>query len=341
MSDVREVSGSGEVPWFAGAAPTRMSAPAWGLYRGAIAEGPATPSIALAAMRRKRWIYAGVYDPRLVLGVAVVDIGIAANAFVYLGALEGRAPHAWKSVAAPWTAVVGRRSARWNAGSDAITVTLPDGLAPGRVRGAVGVGLDVARFDLTLARTGPDSSEVTCVAPAGDDANGRWNLTVKDNTLAATGTIEWASERYEVTAPAIVDVTDAYAPRHTVWRWASFAGTDAEGRRVGVNLCELHNDSDRARENVLWVDGAPHPIGAVRFTFDPSEPGTSPWRISGEGIDLRFVPSGMREGREDMGIIKSRFVQPYGRFDGVIRVGDVTVRIERVTGVVEDHDALW
>ncbi len=318
-----------------------MNAPAWGLYRGAIAEGPTKPSIALAAMRRKRWIYAGVYDPRFVLGVAVVDIGIAANAFVYLGALDARTPRAWKAVAAPWSAVVGRRNARWSSGSDAITVSLPDGQAPGRVRGAVGVGVDVARFDLTLARSTAEPAEMTCVAPAGDDARGRWNLTVKDNTLTAAGTIDWASERFDVAASAIGDVTDAYAPRRTLWRWASLAGVDADGRRVGLNLCELHNDSERARENVLWVDGAPLPVGAVRFTFDASAPGASPWRIVGDGVDLRFEPSGMREGHEDLGLIKSRFVQPYGRFDGVVRVGDVTARIERVTGVVEDHDALW
>jgi hypothetical protein len=338
---VRDAPSSPAAPWFAGPAPARMDALSFGLYLGAVHEGPPTPAIPLPATRRKRWIYVGIYDPRFVLGVAVADIGIAGNAFVYLGELNRRAPRAWKAVGSPWSAVVGRRHARWHVGDDTIGVTLPDGLAPGRVHGAVGVGVDVARFDLALSRTTDAVTAMTCVAPAGDDARGRWNLTVKDNTLAAKGTVEWGSERFEVSAPATVDVTDAYAPRHTAWRWASLAGQSADGRAVGVNLCEIHNDSERARENVVWLDGVAHPVGAVRFAFDETAHDASPWEIRGDGVDLRFDPSGMRVGHEDLVLIKSRFVQPYGRFRGTLRVGGEAVRIEDVVGVVEDHDALW
>lgn len=330
-----------EVSWFKGDAPLRLDTTAFGLYRGAVREGPPRPSIALAATRRKRWIYTGVYDPRFVLGVAIVDAGIGANAFAYTGSLDGGPLRAWKAVAGPWSAVVGRRQARWRAVFDTIDATLPEGVAPGRLRGSIGEGKDAARFDLVLTRTADAVTEMTCVAPAGDDARGRWNLTTKDNTLHAKGFVQWASERFDVDAPAIVDVTDAYPPRHTVWRWASFAGRDGEGRRVGVNLCEIHNDSERARENVLWLDGAPRALGPVRFDFDAAAPGASPWRITGDGVDLRFVPSGARFGHEDLVLIKSRFAQPFGRFSGTVRAGDVTARIEGVPGVVEDHDAVW
>lgn len=339
---MRDASSVSPLAWFKGDASPRMDAVAYGLFRGAVREGPPTPSIALAATRRKRWIYTGVYDPRFVLGVAVVDIGLAGNAFAYVGSLDAASsPRPWKAVAPSWSAVVGRRQARWRSGYDVITATLPEGIAPGRLHGSIGEGADAARFDLALTRTTDAVTEMTCVAPAGDDAHGRWNLTTKDNTLTATGFVQWGSERFDVSAPAIVDVTDAYPPRHTVWRWASFAGNDAEGRRVGLNLCELHNDSERARENVLWVDGAPYALGPVRFEFDAKAPGSSRWTITGDGVDLRFDPAGARFGHEDMVLIKSRFAQPYGRFSGTVRVGDVTSRIEGVAGVVEDHDALW
>lgn len=179
------------------------------------------------------------------------------------------------------------------------------------------------------------------MAPAGDDARGRWNLTVKDNTVTATGVIRWGSREFKADGAAIVDVTDAYAPRHTVWHWASCAGRDAQGRAVGVNLCALHNDSERARENVLWVDGEPHPLGAARFDFDRANPGAAPWTITGDGLDLRFEPAGLREGHENLLLVQSRFVQPYGVFRGTVSAGGVTATLDGVTGVVEDHDALW
>jgi hypothetical protein len=326
-----------EVSWFKGDAPTTMGALAYGLYRGAVESGPPTPAMALAPLRRKRWIYLGVYDPRFVFGVAAVNIGFASNAFAYLGDIGGRGPRAWSAVGAPWSARADRSNARWSAGGNTFSIELPEGGRAGHARGSLDVGGgEKARFDLALAA--PDArSAMTCVAPAGDDARGRWIVTVKDSTLTATGTVRWGAEERAVSAPAIFDVTDAYAPRHTVWRWASFAGRDRAGRRAAVNLCALHNDSERARENVLWLDGAPRALGAVHFHFDASAPGSAPWRIAGDGVDLRFEPSGMRVGHEDLVVVKSRFVQPYGLFYGEVR----GVRFEGVPGVVEDHDALW
>ncbi len=323
------------------AAPARMSSLSYGLFRGAVVEGPPAPSIALPPLRRKRWVYVAVCDPRFVVGVAVADLGYAANAFAYAGRIGGDGPRAWKSLAAPWAATVGRRHARWARGADALAVTLPDGPSAGSLRGAVDVGGGVtARFDLALTAAAAPTA-VTCVAPAGDDARGRWNLTVKDNTLAAAGVVRWGSETLEVSAPALYDVTDAYAPRRTVWHWASLAGHDREGRRVGVNLCALHNDSDRARENVAWVGGDAHPLGPVRFAFDRAAPAAAPWRITGDGVDLRFEPAGARVGDEDLVVVKSRFVQPYGLFHGEVRAGADVVRLDGAPGVVEDHEALW
>lgn len=320
--------------------PARMTSPAWGLSRGALRDGPDVPRLPLPALRHKRWIYAGAFARDLVVGAAVVDLGYAANAFAYVGALDGSPTRAWETVALPWQVAVDRRSARWRAGAQELSILLPEGGAAGHLRASLRAKGGPVDIDLALTAPFADAP-VTCVAPARPNAVDRWNLTTKDNTLTATGFVQWGSERFEVRAPAIIDVTDAYPPRHTVWRWASFAGTDAEGRRVGLNLCELHNDSERARENLLWVDGAPYALGPVRFEFDASAPGSSRWTITGDGVELRFDPAGARFGHEDMVLIKSRFAQPYGRFSGTLRVGDVTSRIEGVAGVVEDHDALW
>lgn len=342
MSDVarRKTHAMNDAPRPMPAAPASLAHLDFGLYRGAVAEGPPTPSLPLASLRRKRWIYVGVYAPDAVIGVAVVDLGFAANAFAYRGALASPSKRAWSAVGPAWAAQVDRRRAQWSFGAQRITVSLPAGDVPGRVAGQWRDGGEVVELDLAL-HGGEVDGAVTCVAPAGDDARGRWNLTMKDNHLTAKGLVRWGSEAHAVDALAIADVTDAYPPRHTVWQWASCAGRDDAGRRVAMNLCALHNDSDRARENALWIDGVPRPLGAVRFDFDRGAPDAAPWRIEGDGVDLRFTPSGMREGKENLGAVRSRFVQPYGRFTGEVRVGGDRARFVDTPGVVEDHDALW
>ena len=194
--------------------------------------------------------------------------------------------------------------------------------------------------DVALTATASDAA-VTCVAPARPGTADRWNLTTKDNTLRAKGTARWGGDALDLDAAAVIDVTDAYPARRTVWNWASLAGADDRGRAVGVNLCALHNDSELARENVAWLDGVPHALGPVRFAFDPGARERSPWTITGDGVDLRFTPAGARGGDENLVVVVSKFTQPYGRFSGTVRAGADTVRLDGVAGVVEDHEALW
>ncbi len=320
--------------------PARMTSPAWGLSRGALRDGPDVPRLPLPALRHKRWIYAGAFARDLVVGAAVVDLGYAANAFAYVGALDGAPTRAWETVALPWQVAVDRRSARWRAGAQELSIALPEGGAPGHLRASLRAKDGPVDVDLALTAPFADAP-VTCVAPARPGAVDRWNLTTKDNTLRAKGEVRWAGARFALDDAAVADVTDAYPARDTVWHWASFAGADDRGRAVGLNLCALHNDSDLARENALWVDGEPHALGAVRFAFDRAAREREPWRITGDGVDLRFTPSGARGGDEDLVVVVSRFTQPYGRFEGTVRAGDELVRVEGISGVVEDHVARW
>lgn len=321
-------------------APARMSSPAWGLYRGALLQGPDTPRHIVAALRRKRWLYVGVCAKESVLGAAVADLGFAANAFAYVGPLDGRPARQWKVVAAPWQVRVDRRSAQWRSGAQELSIALPEGANPGRLRASLRGADGPIDLDVALTTTAPDAA-VTCVAPARPGAADRWNLTTKDNTLRAKGTARWGADALDLDAAAVIDVTDAYPARRTVWNWASLAGSDDRGRAVGVNLCALHNDSELARENVAWLDGAPHALGPVRFAFDRGARERAPWTITGDGVDLRFTPAGARGGDENLVVVVSKFTQPYGRFSGTVRAGADTVRLDGVAGVVEDHEALW
>jgi hypothetical protein len=315
-----------------------MNEPVWGAYLGGLNHGPRVPELLVHPLRHKRWIYVGVYAPDMVFGAAVVSLGFATNVFAYIGSVDSRGVRTWSSVGAPWSADVTRSHARWG---KSLQIALPTQTHHGHIRGSFRASETPVEIDLSLERMYTDrETAVTCIAPV-DDRTHRWVLTTKDNTLTAQGTILWGTSQHTFAAPAISDITDGYPPRTTVWHWLSLAGKCTEGRTIGINLCALHNDSDRARENVLWVDGAAIALGQVKFSFDATRRDSAPWTIVGDGINLRFEPSGMRQGDENLLLVVSRFVQPFGRFFGTVTVNETTVRLDGVTGVVEDHYAMW
>ena len=43
----------------------------------------------------------------------------------------------------------------------------------------------------------------------------------------------------------------------------------------------------------------------------------------------------------DLKLIASRYVQPFGRFEGELSHGGETLRFDSLWGVTEDHEAAW
>lgn len=164
--------------------------------------------------------------------------------------------------------------------------------------------------------------------------------------LPMTGTLR-VGDRLHRAEPessfAILDIHKAHYPRHTWWRWATFAGRDEQGRAVALNLTQNVNaDDTRLNENGIWVDGQLEHLGPARFDFDRGDV-LAPWRLSTEdgAVDITFHPEGERSENLRLGVIRSVFHQPYGTFSGELRHGGQTVHVERMYGVCEDHDALW
>ena len=68
-----------------------------------------------------------------------------------------------------------------------------------------------------------------------------------------------------------------------------------------------------------------------------------PWQIeSNDGrVRLRFLPAGERSANINVGLIVSKFHQPFGRFEGTLREGDKVWELENVFGFTEEHYAKW
>jgi hypothetical protein len=115
-------------------------------------------------------------------------------------------------------------------------------------------------------------------------------------------------------------------------------GTTEDGHSFGLNLTADFNNS---LENAVWVNGRRVVLGTALFRYESATP-LKPWHLSTvEGVlDLWFVPEGLREDSINLGALESRFQQPFGRFEGTLRLDGRTMRVTG-SGVTEQHWASW
>ena len=64
-------------------------------------------------------------------------------------------------------------------------------------------------------------------------------------------------------------------------------------------------------------------------------------RTDDGAVQLYFQPIAANLDQRDYKLVRSRFVQPVGVFDGTIRVDGISHKIAGLPGVTEDQDVLW
>jgi len=141
-----------------------------------------------------------------------------------------------------------------------------------------------------------------------------------------------------------MDYTNGYLPRHTAWQWAYTTGRLADGRLFGLNLVSQFSGIwDEAHENAVWLDGALVPLDrGARVLFDKHDL-MKPWTIRtvDGSVHLQFQPLAVHREDLNLGVIRSRFVQPTGLYTGHVMVEGERVIVDRMPGVVENQDILW
>jgi len=182
-------------------------------------------------------------------------------------------------------------------------------------------------IDLVLdaALAPPPASAVATVGNPG-----RFDYTQKSALLRASGNVRSGNVTFELGgAPAGLDYSHGFFEHEIAWRWAFAAGPT-----VAFNLSDGFMQGEG--ENVVWLEGAPRPVGAVTFELDKLAPHT-PWRIRGESVDLTFKPEGVRTKTVDLKLVSSSYAQPFGTFEGRI----LGAAVEGIAGITEDHVARW
>jgi hypothetical protein len=124
-----------------------------------------------------------------------------------------------------------------------------------------------------------------------------------------------------------IDDSAGYHARHTAWRWSAGVGRSADGRVVAWNLVDGVHDAPEASERTVWIDGEPHEVGPQLFAADLS-------RVGG----LVFERWSAREHSMSLGLVRTRYLQPFGTFGGELPGG---VALAEGYGVMEDHDVAW
>ena len=140
-------------------------------------------------------------------------------------------------------------------------------------------------------------------------------------------------------ALAAYDHTAGFLARHTAWRWALGMGFAKSGERIAFNLVEGFVGE---AECGGWVGDELFGLGEGRFDFDTERP-SEPWQVRTTcgAIDLTFHPQAIHAEDKDMWLVRSKFIQPIGSFEGRVVLGGKRFEVARLAGVTEHQDVLW
>jgi hypothetical protein len=157
--------------------------------------------------------------------------------------------------------------------------------------------------------------------------------TRKRGAVRFRGQVRLDGETIALDELGVIDESAGYHPRRTDWCWSAGVGALTDGRPVGWNLVTgIHDDAD-ASERTIWVDGAARQAPAASFS-----PGLDAVTFAGDGARLGFASEAVRARRDDLGLVRSDYVQPFGAFTGTLPGG---LELAAGRGVMERHSALW
>ena len=287
--------------------------------------------------------FVGLMNEDIIAGIAIVDLKLISNVFVYVYDLKTHELHE-RSLLQPLsigTSIEPRPdtgSSRFSQLGKRVEISTNDSGTERYL--SVNLGKSVSA-EVTIFQPSNYEPRRVC-SKAG--YNG-WVFTQKAAGLAAEGSIRWGGNEYTLTQDTTrssIDWSCGFMRRETSWNWACFSGLLSDGRSVGLNLAAGVNETG-VTENCLWVDGKLTKLNMAIFEFDRYKP-EAPWHVkTTDGLlELTFQPFGKREEKINAIVIASNFKQMFGYFSGWMIDGDGSkIELDNVPGFMEDHYAKW
>ena len=315
--------------------PPTLRAPDGGLLAGLFAGRLSNDPLLFGPNegRRRRWLYAAAGDDRAAVGAAVVDLGFVAAVFAW-AVIDGRTHTFDRRAVFGRGTFVGATPDR-GAGADG-----PFGRI--RLAGDGSLDLDVPTEAGRLTARVDCTQDVLPVVLATPTEEGGWNVTQKAAGTAMDGWLAvGTTDRVPLEAAGgWRDWTTGRQDRTTRWRWAAGAGWAADGRRVGLNASTGMNAAAHG-EDVVWWEGRPYPLVIDRLAPIVGTVPHGRWEIHGAGCALDLDVTGVRARTERLPLLRSTYTQPIGRLEGTLPDPDGTPVEVSLTGVTEDHLAVW
>ncbi len=286
--------------------------------------------------------FIGFTCQQLIVGIAIVDLKIASNCFVYLYDPETNEYDEFSfinpfSLNTKIDTHPNSGQAFFQKGGNKVSIkatTTP------RLR-SVNVELQSGlKINAVIDESGNFDPLALCVR-AGYEG---FHFTQKSTALVCNGTVEWRDKTIdlaEIGALASVDWSAGYMRRETFWNWGSLSCKLPDGRRLGFNLAAGVVETGFT-ENALWIDGKMHKVDMVDFQFDRYHHNHA-WTLrSNDGIiNLHFEPAGQRKEKTNAIIAATNFTQHFGRYFGEITIKGETIQLDGEWGFTEDHYAKW
>ncbi len=284
--------------------------------------------------RGKRWEYWGVVTPTHVIGVVVSSLDYAGvNSLYVLDRATGR----------EWAQEAVSPLARG--------VVLPEVSGQGYVgvhAGGVRIGIEQADDRVNIVARAAGIEVQLEIGPGGESlgvvvpwSERRFQYTVKDVARPVSGRLILDGATHEIAEEsfAVLDHGRGKWPYAMTWNWAAGSTPDRSG---GVQLGGKWTDGTGTTENALVVEGRLHKIGAeLDWSYDRAD-WLKSWRITGEGVDVRFHPFHERVARMNLLVLAGETHQCFGHFEGwMVDDSGNRVAVDGAVGWAEEARNRW
>lgn len=279
-------------------------------------------------LQRKTWFFLSAANQNYFIGLAIVDAGLIAKAFVYIFDFQNQImleegitiPLGFSADFDP------NLHSDWKLKNFSIVYKNAKFFADFRGK----------KFSLQLEIETNDEG-LSFMCPSED--NRPFHFTFKNLLLNSKAVLTIKENKLKIeNLKSGIDFSKGYPPRKTVWNWVSFVGKTTEGVEVGINLVDKFNDNI---ENVVWFGKEKIMIGKVLFNYQPPLE-SSLWEINAADASLciSMKPTGKRKENINALVMKSKFIQVFGFSEGFIMHNGTKHHISG-HAVMEEHEALW
>lgn len=174
----------------------------------------------------------------------------------------------------------------------------------------------------------------------------RFQFTSKQHCLPAQGILRVGEREYrfeQTDSFACLDYGRGIWPYRTAWNWAS-CSTRQQGHTLGMNFGGKWTDGTGMTENAVLLDGRLVKLSEdIEFRYDPRD-FLAAWTLrtrETQRVDLEFRPFYNLKSSLNLGLVRTRVNQVFGRYFGKVRVGDTSVDLGGAVGWAEEHLARW